>query len=206
MRVTKRKRHRWKWVAGLFLLGFIIDFAYFMSQIRWSDATYRFTIPSADVIAVLTGGPQRLADGIELLKIRKAPFLLISGIEKESSLGSILAANRIGDIDIDLRDRIFLDSVSQSTRDNADQIVQFLMERQLSSVIVVSAGFHFPRIQHLLGRSMIAMNYPLTVYWVGVRSNRFEGRWWFRWTSIDLVGREYAKWVAQRVISLFTSG
>ncbi|ABI61031.1 Hypothetical protein GbCGDNIH2_0133 [Granulibacter bethesdensis] len=117
----------------------------------------------ADGIVVLTGGAERVATGLKLLAAGRGSVLLISGVAKGASLGTLA---RVAGIDpTPLEGRVMLGYEAATTRGNALETADWAHERHLRSVIVVTAGYHMPRALAELRRAMPdVILYPETVH------------------------------------------
>ena len=114
------------------------------------------TIPSApntaiaqtDAIIVLTGGNGRVERGLIALADGDAPVLFVSGVGEHVTRRQLLVAHaspktraRITEEDSE----IVLDYVASTTRSNADQAAEFVRERNLQSIRLITAAYHMPR-------------------------------------------------------------
>jgi len=102
--------------------------------------------PAADGIVVLTGGAGRIAAAVELLRHGRARQMLISGVSSRPGLAAVLRAGGVDrPLDPSLAQRISLGREATSTAGNAVEIAVWSRERNLHSLIVVTAGYHMPR-------------------------------------------------------------
>ncbi len=96
-----------------------------------------------DGVAVLTGGPGRLARGVEVLQAGEARRMLISGVDQSVSPRELQAAARIPPslfrccTDLGFR--------ADSTRSNAEEVAEWVERHEFRSVRLVTAGYHMPR-------------------------------------------------------------
>lgn len=96
-----------------------------------------------DGVAVLTGGPGRVARGVEVLNAGLAQRLLVSGVDKAVKPAEFRAAAGVPR-------RLFACCVdlgfnADSTRANADEVAQWVADHRFTSVRLVTAGYHMPR-------------------------------------------------------------
>ncbi|MBP3687037.1 MAG: glycoside hydrolase family 99-like domain-containing protein [Alphaproteobacteria bacterium] len=140
-------------------------------------------------IAVLTGGRNRIAKGLELLNNGVGDRLLISGVRPGTNLGVIAARE-----DIILKDGQPIDLGYQATDTvgNALEIKDWVQKHKMNKLAVVTSFYHIPRsaleLKHALGECEIvfyAANSPYVLR-----------RWWTSWRSFWFLTAEYAKFLA----------
>lgn len=141
------KRRRRAVAGGVFLavllscLAFAGGFFAFAAHVAGLRAPER--TPQADGIVVLTGGKQRIAAAIELLKTGKGKRLLISGVNPVTDRADLQQANGAAPtlfsccVDID---RAALDTIG-----NAEESAKWLRDHGYASAIVVTSNYHIPR-------------------------------------------------------------
>jgi uncharacterized SAM-binding protein YcdF (DUF218 family) len=179
-----------KWivaVAGVVMLPFAGGFVLFAHHVA------RFTPVSnqlADAIVVLTGGDRRLAAGAKLLRDGRGAKLLISGVNRQTSVEDL---KRISG----LSDRLFeccvdIDYAAHSTSDNADQTRAWAERRRLKRLIVVTSSYHMPRSLTELRRALpevALVPHPVV-------SSKFQPeRWWADIYTARLLLSEYVKFL-----------
>lgn len=99
--------------------------------------------PDADGIVALTGGADRVATALHLLRAHRAPRLLLSGIGGGAALPGL--AHR-ADIDpAPLAGAVTLGRQATSTRGNALETAAWVQHYDIRSLIVVTAFYHMPR-------------------------------------------------------------
>ncbi|HKY96173.1 MAG TPA: YdcF family protein [Kiloniellales bacterium] len=94
-------------------------------------------------IVVLTGGGERVAEGLRLLAEGKGDYLLITGVYRDVTLPEILALEP--DLPPELAERIELGYAADDTHGNAVEAATFMTRRELSSLRLVTAAYHMPR-------------------------------------------------------------
>jgi len=100
--------------------------------------------PAAGGIVVLTGGPDRVADGLRLLGQGRGERLLISGVNNATSREQIArtapAARKLIECCVDLG------YAASNTYGNANEAREWVRQRRIGrSLIVVTSDFHMPR-------------------------------------------------------------
>lgn len=193
-------RRRLARLAGAFLLLFSIWLAgliYFTTLIPDSVAD---PTTATDGIVVLTGGSDRLREGLRLLADGKARRLLISGVYREASLADVL---NIGEAPAGLSQQmidccITIGYRAGNTLGNATEAAQWAAANDLHSLRLVTADYHMPRslleFSHALPGALIV---PHPVFPEEVKSKE----WWLWPGTASLVVSEYHKYLAALVRS-----
>ena len=153
----------------------------------------------ADGIVVLTGGPSRIADAIELLAAGRGKRLLISGANRATTSGEISRLNpeygRIVSCCVDF-DR------SLNTLGNAIETKRWAESRGFRSLIVVTSNYHMPRaiaeIAHQLP-DVALLPFPV------IAEKLHAEPWWTHGTMMKLMLSEYLKYVVARMRIRFDS-
>lgn len=148
---------KWKWLFGLALFTVLaylaVDFVryvnicryYFELANRGTDAI-AWKPGDREAIVVLAGDVGRIPKAIGLLRIRKSPLLIISGAGQRVTKTALL--NQQGDAVTHAREtweKIFIESKSTSTRENAEESGKILSARGIQQVILVTSEYHMPR-------------------------------------------------------------
>ena len=138
-------------------------------------------------IVVLTGGSDRVRTGLELFRDGYAPYLLVSGVHKKTKLNDIFLES-----DVTIRPDmccIDLGFNATDTIGNAQETAQWVHDRHLKTLRLVTANYHMPRAFFEMKRQVP----DVSLYLYPVRTDRFQ-----IWTKsgIILVLSEYHKtWV-----------
>ncbi len=139
---------RWWALPALLLTAWVGGFAWFL----WLAERPAATFGRADGIVVLTGGAERVEEGLRLLFEDRAAHLLISGIGGKAELSAI--AHGSGIDTAPLADRVRLGREAMSTHGNARETASWVNEYRIRSLIVVTAWFHMPRALSELHRML----------------------------------------------------
>jgi uncharacterized SAM-binding protein YcdF (DUF218 family) len=195
--IEPRTRSRFHGISGLLrllfdgvLLLFVLFFIGFLVFARGIERSKSDAGVHADGIAVLTGGVARIDEAMRLLADGRAKRLLITGVNRTTSLEAL---KRLSSED----DRLFaccvdIDKEALNTIDNASETKQWADRNDFHSVIVVTSNYHMPRALAELGREM--PNVTLVPYSVVDNHARVE-RWWGYPGTAKLLMSEYMKFL-----------
>lgn len=167
------------WLAGLFAF------------VETLDAARPPFSPQADGIIVLTGGAERIGDGIRLLEEKRARRLFISGVNIQVSAEQMQrtwpgheAAFECC-IDLDFRAR--------NTIENALESAEWVKKHGFRSIILVTASYHMPRARLEFAAAMPGI--AIEPYPVVPSAARVEN-WWRDPGLIRLYASEFTKYSA----------
>jgi len=143
--------------------------------------------PAADGIVALTGGAERVETALRLLAHGRARLLLVSGVGGAADFLEL--AHRAG-VPASLADQVTLGRAAASTRGNAEETADWVQQKKIRSLIVVTAGYHMPRALAELGRALpgVAL-YPVAVLPPALRDGGGTA-------ALRLLAGEYTKWLA----------
>jgi uncharacterized SAM-binding protein YcdF (DUF218 family) len=167
----------------LFIIGFIV----FANGIDRAQGEPQQT---ADGIAVLTGGVSRIDRAMALLAAGKAKRVLITGVNRTTTVDELKQLASRGDqyftccVDIDKEAR--------NTIDNATETSEWVALHHYGSIIVVTSNYHMPRALAELARVMPGVT--LIAYSV-VDNNVHLERWWTYPGTTRLLLSEYLKYL-----------
>ena len=110
---------------------------------------FAFTLPSpaakaeTDAVVVLTGGPGRIARGLEVVGDGMAKEMFVSGVDPEVKSGEF--ADQF-DVPSRLMDCcVTLGRLAVDTRSNAGEVAQWLQDKDFTSVRLVTTDWHMAR-------------------------------------------------------------
>ena len=173
--------------GGLFIGGFL----YFSNNA--ANAKPPADIVAADGIVVLTGGPARIAEGLELLMQRKGKRLLISGVNKATKRDDIEAMNparkTLFDCCVDLEHEA-LDTVG-----NATETKKWVEVAGYKSIILVTSAQHMPRSMVEFTRSLDGVR--ITPYPVALKELKRDD-WWRNRETLRPMVSEYLKFLGSK--------
>jgi uncharacterized SAM-binding protein YcdF (DUF218 family) len=148
------------------------------------------TPPVADGIVVLTGGAERVETGLRLLADGRGRKLLVSGVNRAAAFDQLA---RLAGVDPSLSARVTLGRAAEDTHGNALEAAGWVHDNRISTLIVVTAGYHMPRALAELSRTVPQVTlYPYPVLSPILRSNPDAA-------SLKLLAGEYTKWLVSEV-------
>ncbi len=174
------------WLGGLAAACWLAGFLWFVQ-----DATRTASAPPvADGIVALTGGAERVATAITLLRQDRARLLLISGVGADTPAAALFRGTGIDPAT--LSDRITLGREATSTLGNADEAATWARANHLHSLIVVTAGYHMQRALTELARTLPDVRlYPAPVLPPALRNTQLS--------TLRLLADEYTKFLAAKI-------
>jgi uncharacterized SAM-binding protein YcdF (DUF218 family) len=177
-------------VVGCILALLVADFLWF---VRRMPVTETAPTRNADGIVVLTGGPFRINDALDLLAAGRGKRLLISGVNPVTRPVEI---SRL----IPERARWFnccvdIDHSATNTIGNAIETRRWANARGFQSLIVVTANFHIPRAMAELAHELPEVT--LIPYGVVSEKHHVEA-WWENPETARLLFLEYLKYIVAR--------
>ncbi len=181
---------------GLVLICAVLIIAGF-ARYAWNVSTPGggSQIGKADAIVVLTGGPDRIRSGIELLKDGMADRLLITGVHQHTS---DITIRRVANVEqalfeccVDI-DRLALDTIG-----NARYTSIWVMEHGYEKIVIVTSSYHMPRSLMLMQRAMPDAQL------VAAPVRTLEGNSLVNPNTIRILLFEYAKYLAAWVYGIF---
>ena len=154
-------------------------------------------IQFTDGIVVVTGGQQRVDDGLFLLTNGKADRMLISGVGE-----GVNRAVLVQELGLDDREAnaLFccaeLDFTAGNTRGNAVAAHQWAQQHGLRSLRLVTANYHMPRVLVVFAREMPELD---LYQWAVTPTDLRIENWWLDRAMFRLLAREYAKYLAETI-------
>jgi uncharacterized SAM-binding protein YcdF (DUF218 family) len=156
----------------------------------YSAEVPRASESAADGIVVLTGGADRVAAGLLLLRQGRGHALLISGVGKGADLARL--ARAAGVDAAPLASKITLGRVATTTTGNAQETASWAARENLHSLLVVTASYHMMRAMTELGRSVPGVRLiPAPVVPPALRAGGLS--------TVRLLASEYSKFLASRI-------
>ncbi len=120
-------------IFSIWLIGFAVFCVYALSL--QSDS-----LEKRDAVVVLTGGSNRIDTGLKLMKQQHADYLLISGVNKK-----VRAKKLLKNVSVKDRQKITLGYAAENTVGNAKEINQWVNDKKIKSILLVTSFYHMPR-------------------------------------------------------------
>lgn len=150
-----------------------------------------------DGIVVVTGGQQRVDDGLRLLTEGKAGRMLISGVGEGVNRAVLVQELQLNDREANA---LFccaeLDFTADNTRGNAIAARRWAMQHDMRSLRLVTASYHMPRALVVFARELPEFD---LYQWAVMPDDLRLDDWWRDRAMLRLLAREYAKYLAETV-------
>ena len=150
-----------------------------------------------DGIVVVTGGQQRVDDGLRLLTEGKAGRMLISGVGEGVNRAVLVQELQLNDREANA---LFccaeLDFTADNTRGNAIAARRWAMQHDMRSLRLVTASYHMPRALVVFARELPEFD---LYQWAVTPDDLRLDDWWRDRAMLRLLAREYAKYLAETV-------
>lgn len=129
------------WLGGFVL--FVLDAESFSAQHHLDPSITIQNHKKPQAIIVLTGGKNRIKEGLTLLKKNYADKLLISGVTRDYSKADVIRISGFkGKTE---RHKLFIDDKATTTIENAKFSKLWLEKHNISSLILVTSTYHMRR-------------------------------------------------------------
>ena len=156
-------RSRKKWIAatllGLIVVSLLVSFVREVRLVLAWPVTAWTTDDSADCAVVLTGGPGRIREGLDLLSRKAVHKLIISGVHPQASLREFFPQIVFYG---DLREQdVVLERRSQSTFGNAQQSWPLVEALRCRDMILITSRLHMRRAL-MTFRAEFPQGFPIT--------------------------------------------
>jgi len=175
------------WVGGL---------VWFQSQIAKEPTTMNV---KTDAIVVLTGGSDRLREGLKLLNKKYGKTLFISGAGKGVRVGHIFS--NVGmKMKRQLSNRVEIGYAAGDTKGNASEVVSWMLKKKYRSLRLVTSNYHMARA--MLAFKAIMPGIQIIQHPV-ISKNVKLNNWWKYPGSRDLIIDEYNKYLVASVNLVF---
>ena len=179
-------------LAGLAVIALLLAVAWLGGLVWFADRVSRLTPEpgDTDAIVVLTGGSERVAEGVSLLSAGKARLLFVSGVPAGVTPEAVLSGAGAGTPA--LMPNIVLGYAARDTTGNAAETAAWARREGIASLRLVTANYHMPRSLLEFRRALPGVAIlPHPVF-----PDRFKDREWWRWPgTATLMVREYDKYV-----------
>ena len=165
-------------------LGFVY-FAHYINSYEIDKTT------QTDAIVVLTGGRNRILEGIQLLNENLADKLFISGVPENITISQIEKQARIK---ADDETKIELGRKAKNTIENAIEAEEWIKKNNIKSIRLVTSSYHIPRsLQEFI--IYVTKENDLEVILNPIYSPNVNIKWWKSWGTFRLLVMEYNKFL-----------
>jgi len=177
--------------------------------ISWSIGLWQFielipdkvedTTTKTDAIVILTGGSNRLMDGVSLLQRGMADKLLISGVKQGVTIQHLGALSKEVNPNqlAPLENKITLGHFATDTESNATEAAIWMTFQDYHSLRLVTASYHMPRSLLQFHAAMPDIKViPNPVF----PTNFKLQHWWTSPGTLKLLVSEYNKYIVLRCL------
>ncbi|MEP5937951.1 MAG: YdcF family protein [Erythrobacter sp.] len=133
-------------LSGLFLI-WILGFLWFAVSLPQPAGDIE-----TEVVIVPTGGPGRIAHGLEVLDEGLAETMLVTGVDPEVTPGEFAAQFEVSQRRMDCC--VTLGFAAVDTRSNAAETAQWVSDRDIKSLRLVTTDWHMRRAAGELNRAL----------------------------------------------------
>jgi uncharacterized SAM-binding protein YcdF (DUF218 family) len=184
--MTLRPRHLAVLAIGGIVAAWIAGFGWFVSEVPTQVDRETGT---TDAIVVLTGGSQRVENGLTLLAEGKARKLFVSGVYHGTDVKALLRTTH--EQRHWLSCCIELGHDADNTHGNAAETAAWMRAEHFHSLRLVTASYHMPRSLLEFSRAMPEIRIvPNPVFPEGAQRD-----WWQSPHAIALIVAEYLKYL-----------
>ena len=187
--LTPKQRKTAFW--GIFLLADTLFCLWICGFILFGHNINNFSLDTeqkTDAIVVLTGGRNRIAEGVGLLNRQVADKLFISGVSPHVTIKDIETQTHTH---IDFPERVELGFRATNTIENAIEVKDWIEKNNIRTVRLVTSNYHLPRSI----AELQSFNLPLEILPYPVYSEKVSGHWWQSWGTFKFIAAEYNKYL-----------
>jgi uncharacterized SAM-binding protein YcdF (DUF218 family) len=185
------------WIASVLTVVLLVLAGGFIGFVAALPQAETLPPRPAQGIVVLTGGPDRIAEGLQLLASGFGERILITGVHGRTSREDLERSHGINPnltaccIDLDWQ--------ALNTRGNAQEAANWARRNGYSDLILVTSSWHMPRATEEMRRAMPEAR--VTPHAV-VPPRAEWPKWWRDASMMRLLAMEYAKYCATRLRAL----
>ena len=136
-------------LAGFVALFYAVGFLYFALSLPGPTGDTK-----TDAVLVPTGGPGRIARGLEVLRAADARMMFVSGVDPEVTPQEF--ANEFDVRPREMRCCVTLGFLAVDTRSNAGEAAQWLTSNDIRTVRLVTTDWHMRRARYEIARLLPA--------------------------------------------------
>jgi uncharacterized SAM-binding protein YcdF (DUF218 family) len=148
---------------------------------------------TTDGIVIFTGGKTRLEVALDLFQQNKGKYLLISGVNPDSTLPQRIEK-------LPLASHVTLGFEALNTAGNAQETAVWAHAHHLKTIRLITSNYHMPR--SLLELQSLIPDVEIIPHPV-VRDSFLNPKWWFDSETLYLVVQEYNKFLFSLIRRFF---
>lgn len=180
-----------RWILYGLLSAFTAWFGGFVWFAHYINSYDIDTSTKTDAIIVLTGGKNRISEGIRLLNENLSDKLFISGVPADVSIKQIEKQANISAAD---ENKIELGRKAKNTIENAIETEEWIKKNDIKSIRLVTSSYHIPRsLQEFIIH--VTLENDLEVILNPIYSPNVNHEWWRSWGTFRLLMMEYNKFL-----------
>ena len=180
-----------RWLLYGLLSAFTAWFGGFVWFAHYINSYDIDTSTKTDAIIVLTGGKNRISEGIRLLNENLADKLFISGVPADVSIKQIEKQAKVYAND---ENKIELGRKATNTIENAIETEEWIKKNNIKSIRLVTSSYHIQRsLQEFI--IYVTMESNLEVILNPIYSPNVNLKWWKSWGTFRLLIMEYNKFL-----------
>ena len=180
-------------LAALVTLALAFGFVVFVARLdRFESGPGR----RADAVVVLTGGAERIAEGVRLLREGSGRRLLISGVNERTTRVDVAARGAPADQEAFFSCCVDLGYRARNTIGNALEARRWALAQGFRSLVVVTSSYHMPRTLAEFAHAMPELS--ITPYPV-ITERVDPDHWWLDPATLRLLASEYVKYLVASV-------
>ncbi len=122
-------------------------------------------VQKADASIILTGGENRIKEGLKHLSDKTVKLVFISGVGKNNTLIDIVPSNTYKEV----KCCVTLGSKALDTIGNAQESYEWLKKnKKVKTFNIVTSTYHMPRASYIFKKHNMAHNYKMRTYSVAM--------------------------------------
>ena len=150
--INELKSHYIHFSLLLFVIIVLLQFNFFLFNIQ-SYKNTDLNEKEIEGIVVLTGDKFRILEGLKILNSEIGYKLLISGVNKEISIGEIKKEfpkfNQLFNCCVEL------ESISTNTFENVREIFFWKKNNNIKNILLITSDYHLPRVELEVNRLLL---------------------------------------------------
>lgn len=170
-------------LSGIFAVWVLLGAVYLYQTQRG----YVLPASGVDGIIILTGGSNRIEEGLKLKDELNVPSVFISGVHEKVALKSLALDTRPCCIE--------LGHSAYNTKENAYESWVWIREKGYSNIILVTSDYHMPRAMDVFHK--VIHNVEITPY--PVKYIHLNVDFFKDWKTVKTVIHEYHKFLFQKI-------